>query len=149
MSNLFYSQDSSSLKQNMGFTNPSTQTLEQLQKRVPGIGDKAIIDLINGIQINKDIVRYRKNRGWFGNLISKLDGSDHKRQLLLDGNLIAGQEALSNWVLELTDSLKISQIALEITQNSLLEARDAIRNQKQDYKPKKTQSFNSVNNSIN
>lgn len=131
MSNLFYSQDSSSLKQNMGFTNPSTQTLEQLQKRVPGIGDKAIIDLINGIQINKDIVRYRKNRGWFGNLISKLDGSDHKRQLLLDGNLIAGQEALSNWVLELTDSLKISQIALEITQNSLLEARDAIRNQKQ------------------
>jgi hypothetical protein len=39
----------------------STQTLEQLQKRVPGVGDKAIIDLINGIQINKDIIRYRKN----------------------------------------------------------------------------------------
>ncbi|HLP92075.1 MAG TPA: diguanylate cyclase regulator RdcB family protein [Nostocaceae cyanobacterium] len=131
MSNLSYPQEPSSLKQNTGFTNPSTQTLEQLQKRVPVVGDKAIIDLINGIQVNKDIIRYRKNRGWFGNLIAKLDGSDNKRQLLLEGNLIAGQEALYQWVLELTDSLKISQVALEITQNSLLEARDAIRHQKQ------------------
>ncbi|MHC5931885.1 diguanylate cyclase regulator RdcB family protein, partial [Nostoc sp.] len=74
---------------------------------------------------------YRKNRGWFGQLFDKLDGSDNKRRLLLDGNLITGQEALYQWVLELTDSLRISQVALEVTQNSLLEARDAIRNQKQ------------------
>jgi uncharacterized coiled-coil protein SlyX len=60
-----------------------------------------------------------------------LDGSDRKRQLLLDGNLIAGQEALHQWVLELSDSLRVSQVALEVTQQSLLEARDAIRRQKQ------------------
>ncbi|WP_353933071.1 diguanylate cyclase regulator RdcB family protein [Okeanomitos corallinicola TIOX110] len=131
MTNLFSPQESGNFQQNTGFVTPSTQTLEKLQRRVPVVGDKAIIDLINGIQINKEMLRYRKNRGWFGNLISKLDGSDNKRQILLDGNLIAGQEALANWVLELTDSLKISQTALEITQNSLLEARDAIRHQKQ------------------
>ncbi len=113
------------------FPSPFMQNLEELQRRIPGVGDKAIIDLINGIQVSKDIIRYRKNRGWFGNIIATLDGSDNKRQLLLDGNLIAAQEALSNWVLELTDALKISQVALEVTQNSLLEARDAIRNQKQ------------------
>jgi YjcZ-like protein len=110
---------------------PSTPHLEELQRQVPLVGDKALIDLINGIQVSKDIIRYRKNRGWFGQLFDKLDGSDNKRRLLLDGNLIAGQEALYKWVLELTDSLRISQIALEVTQNSLLEARDAIRNQKQ------------------
>jgi uncharacterized coiled-coil protein SlyX len=112
-------------------TSPSTQKLAELQRQVPIVGDKAIINLINGIQVSKDIIHYRKNRGWFGNLMSKLDGSDNKRKLLLDGNLIAGQEALCNWILELTDSLRISQVALEITQKSLLEARDAIRNQKQ------------------
>jgi YjcZ-like protein len=105
--------------------------LEELQRRVPLVGDKALIDLINGIHVSKDIIRYRKNRGFFGQLIDKLGGKDNKRQLLLDGNLIAGQEALFNWVLELTDSLRISQVALEVTQKSLLEARAAIRNQKQ------------------
>lgn len=132
MSSLFYTQDSSNVQQKTSFTTPSyIQTLEELQRRVPGVGDKAIIDLINGIQVSKDIIRYRQKRGWLGNIMCKLNGSDNKRRLLLDGNLIAGQEALCNWVLELTDSLRISQVALEITQNSLLEARDAIRNQKQ------------------
>jgi hypothetical protein len=109
----------------------STSRLEELQRRVPIVGDKALIDLVNGIQVSKDIIRYRKNRGFFGQLIDTLDGSDRKRQLLLDGNLIAGQEALHQWVLELSDSLRISQVALEVTQQSLLEARDAIRRQKQ------------------
>ncbi len=110
---------------------PSTSHLEFLQRQVPLVGDKALIDLINGIQVSKDIIHYRKNRGWFGQVFDKLDGSDNKRRLLLDGNLIAGQEALYKWVLELTDSLRVSQVALSVTQNSLLEARDAIRNQKQ------------------
>lgn len=110
---------------------PSTNHLEQLQNRIPTVSDKALINLVNGIQVNKDIIRYRKNRGFFGKLFDKLDGSHSKRRILLDGNIIAGQEALHNWVLELTDSLNISQIALEVTQKSLLEARNAIRNQKQ------------------
>lgn len=110
---------------------PSTCKLKEIQHQVPVVSDKALIDLVNGIQVSKDIIRYRKSRGWFNQLIDKLDGSDKKRKLLLDGNILAGQEALYNWVLELTDSLRISQVALEVTQNSLLEARDAIRSQKQ------------------
>jgi len=89
--------------------------IETLQRRVPIVGDKAIIDLVNGIYISKDIIRYRKNRGWFGQLFDKLDGSENKRRVLLDGNLIAGQEALYKWVLELSDSLRISQVALTVT----------------------------------
>jgi YjcZ-like protein len=100
--------------------------LEQLQYRFPVVSDKAIIDLVNGIQVSQHIFRYRKNRGWLGNLIDKLDGSDSERRLLLDGNLIAGQEALYNWVEELVDKLTITQSALTVTQNSLLSARDAI-----------------------
>ena len=115
----------------VGVTSPSTRRIEELQRRVPVVGDKALINLVNGIQVSKDLIRYRQNRGWFGQLIDTLDGSDRQRQFLLDGNLIAGQEALYQWVLELSDSLRISQVALEVTQQSLLEARDAIRWQKQ------------------
>lgn len=131
MTDLIYSRQSSTRVQNAGIPSHSTRSLEELQRRVPVVGDKALIDLINGIQVSQDLIRYRQRRGFFGQLIDKLDGSDRERQLLLDGNLLAGQEALSNWVLELSDSLRISQVALEVTQNSLLEARDAIRSQKQ------------------
>lgn len=118
------------------FLNISNSTLElkELEKRIPIVSDKAIIDLINGIQVSRDLVNYRKNRGFFGQLIDTLDGSDRNRKLLLDGNLITGQETLKNWVLELTDSLKISQVALHITQESLLEVRQAIRGVKSTLK---------------
>ncbi|NEP81616.1 MAG: hypothetical protein F6K39_27725, partial [Okeania sp. SIO3B3] len=52
--------------------------------------------------------------------------------MLLEGNLVAGQEALHDWVVELTDSVKVSKVALYTTQTSLLEARNAIRNHRQE-----------------
>jgi hypothetical protein len=131
MTNLSDLSKSGRLGQKSVIPSQFTRHLEELQRRIPVVSDKGLIDLVNGIQVSKDLIRYRKNRGFFGQLLEMLDGSDRKRQLLLDGNLIAGQEALHLWVLELTDSLRISQVALEVTQQSLLEARDAIRRQKQ------------------
>lgn len=109
----------------------STQPLDQLQRRVPVIGDKALIDLINGVQVSRDVIRYRKNRGFLGQILDTVNGSNHQRQILLDGNLIAGQETLYLWVLEVTDSLRISQVGLQVTQQSLLETRQAVRQIKQ------------------
>ena len=101
--------------------------IEQIERRIPPVSDKALVDLVNGIQVNQNILSYRKSKGFFGQLLNNLTGSDRERQLLLDGNLIAGQQTLHDWVLELTDSLNISQLGLQITQRSLLEARNAIR----------------------
>ena len=89
--------------------------IQQLEKRIPPVSDKALIDLVNGIQVNQTTLSYRKNRGFFGQLLDSLTGKECSRQLLLDGNLIAGQKTLHNWVLELTDSLRISQLGLQIT----------------------------------
>ncbi|AKG21672.1 diguanylate cyclase regulator RdcB family protein [Calothrix sp. 336/3] len=105
--------------------------LKHLQHRIPVVSDKALIDLVNGIQVSQHILRYRKDRGWLGKLIDKVDGSDHTRRLLLDGNLIAGQKALYNWVQELVENLRISNVALSGTRKSLLEARNAIRDLKE------------------
>ncbi len=113
------------------YNRSSTQQLDQLQRRVPVIGDKALIDLINGVQVSRDIIRYRKSRGFLGQILDTVNGSNHQRQILLDGNLIAGQETLHQWVLELTDSLRISQVGLQITQQSLLKTHQAFREIKQ------------------
>ncbi|NEO44932.1 MAG: hypothetical protein F6K55_12660 [Moorea sp. SIO4A3] len=60
-----------------------------------------------------------------------LTGSDSQRQSLLGENLVAGQNTLYQWALELTSSQYISQVALAVTQEKLLEAREAIRRQQQ------------------
>jgi hypothetical protein len=96
-----------------------TRQLRSLQRRVPVVGDKALIDLVNGIQINTEAVRYRKSRGFFGRLMDQFSGSDRQRELLIEGNLISGQSALHQWTLELSNSLEISRVGLEITQKSL------------------------------
>ena len=115
-----------------GISLPSQSTcrLAHLQQRVPVVGDKALIDLVNGIQVSRDVIRYR-HRVFLN--IMPVDSGDRDRQILLDGNLLAGQEALQQWVLELSDSLRISQVALEVTQQSLLEARHAIRTHQQRF----------------
>ncbi len=105
----------------------STQRLCELQHRIPVIGDKALLDLVNGLSVSKNMLRYRKSRGFFGKLFDKFDGSNENRRLILDGNIIAGQEALQDWILELSDSLSITQVALTETQRSLLEVRNAVR----------------------
>ncbi|MBE9196054.1 hypothetical protein IQ219_12220 [Synechocystis sp. LEGE 06083] len=118
-------------------------SLEQLQRRVPILGDKALLDLVNGIQVNKEMIRYRKNRNFLGQILDNLTGHGQKRQILLDGNLIAGQEALHQWLLELTDSLRISQIGIQITQQSLLETRQAVRSLKANLQ-KQSQDINDI-----
>ena len=58
-------------------------SIQQLEKRIP-LSDKALIDLVNGIQVNQNILSYRKSRSFFGQLLDSLTKSDRARQLLLD-----------------------------------------------------------------
>ncbi|NEN96792.1 MAG: hypothetical protein F6K50_15015 [Moorea sp. SIO3I7] len=101
------------------------------QYQVPILRDKALIDLINGIQVNRDLISYGKKQRSLGRLWDLLTGSDSQRQSLLGENLVAGQNTLYQWALELTSSEDISQVALAVTQEKLLEAREAIRRQQQ------------------
>ena len=124
------------------------EKLEDLERRVPIVSDKTLINLVNGIQVNYDLIRYQKQQGFFGRLFDQLAGKDVGRRLLLDGNLIEGQQSLYDWVMDLTNSLKVSQVALEITQTSLLEARNAIRKQKEASRDQK-QDIGILNDRLN
>lgn len=116
---------------NVTSTTPSQtiQYLADLQRRIPVVGDKALVDLVNGLDVSRDIIRYRKGKSFLRRLTDKLGGKDEKLQSLIDTNLVVGQAALHQWTLELCDSLRISQVALQATQESLLETRNAIRRQ--------------------
>ena len=48
--------------------NFETQSLQDLQQQVPIISDKVLVDLVNGIQVNDDLIRFRQNRGFIGRL---------------------------------------------------------------------------------
>jgi hypothetical protein len=101
--------------------------LVDLQNRVPPVGDKLLIDLVNGLQVSRDILRFRRRRGFFGRLLDGVTGATASRQEVLDGNLVTGLDAVYSWVLELTDTLRINESALVYTQRSLLEAREKVR----------------------
>ncbi|MBD2148597.1 hypothetical protein H6F44_00410 [Pseudanabaena sp. FACHB-1277] len=103
-----------------------TQSLQDLEQQVPVISDKVLVDLVNGIQVNDDLIRFRQNRGFIGRLFDGVTGSD--RQILIDTSFNVGMKSLHQWVLALADNLRISNIALEIMQTKLLETRNALRN---------------------
>lgn len=107
----------------------ATQYIADLQQRIPVVGDKALVDLVNGLEVSHDVIRYREGRSFLRQLVDKLNGKDDKLQSLIDNNFVAGQATLHQWVLELCDSVRISQVALQATQASLLETRSAIRRQ--------------------
>jgi hypothetical protein len=108
------------------------ESLQDLQQRVPIVSDKVLVDLVNGIQVNDDLIRFRQNRGFIGRLFDGVTGSDRDRQILIDSNLNVGMKSLHQWVLALADNLRISNVALEITQTKLLETRNALRNHRQE-----------------
>lgn len=112
--------------------NFAAQSLRDLQQQVPIISDKVLVDLVNGIQVSDDLIRFRQNRGFIGRLFDGVTGSDRDRQILIDSNLNVGIKSLHQWILALADNLRISNIALEITQTKLLETRNALRNHRQE-----------------
>ena len=109
----------------------TVEILRNYQEQIPIVSDKALIDLINGIQVSHDLIKYGNNQGVFGRLWGLLTGSDLQTQSLLNNNQVVGQNSIFKWALELTCSQDISQVGLAVTQEKLLEAREAIRRQQE------------------
>ncbi len=58
MAEISSEQKPNSPRGSVGVTSQSTRRLEELQRRVPVVGDKALINLVNGIQVSKDLLHY-------------------------------------------------------------------------------------------
>ncbi|WP_051482672.1 hypothetical protein [Synechocystis sp. PCC 7509] len=73
---------------------PSTDRLQYPQRQVPIVGDKALVDLVNGIQVSKILSATARVEASLDKVFDTLDNSDNKRRLCLMAHLLAGQESL-------------------------------------------------------
>ena len=61
------------------------EELEKLERRVPIVSDKALINLVNGIQVNSDLIQYQRQQGFFGRLF---DNNTPDRPKMLESRIL-------------------------------------------------------------
>jgi hypothetical protein len=101
--------------------------LDALARRLPIIGDKAMLDLVNGVSINREGLRYQRSLGFFGRLFESISGGAAAWRHLVDGNLTEGICALSQLVEEILRTLPVRDHAMLVTQEKLFEVRRVVR----------------------
>ncbi|QYX33147.1 YjcZ-like family protein [Sphaerospermopsis torques-reginae] len=103
-----------------------------LQKKIPIITDKILVDLVNLIQVNDDLISFRQKQGLFEQFFDNLTGADRNRELAIDKNVNVAMQSLHSWVLDIANNLNVSNNAIITIEEKLIETRQAIRNQRQD-----------------
>jgi len=102
--------------------------LDVLYDEIPQLREKAIIDFINGIEVNDDIIRLRDsvNSSFKSRLLQDLTGEAHDRQQQIDQNLQGGLSAVADW-LEVLQNYQIqSDLAIESVSIKLAETRQGV-----------------------
>lgn len=75
--------------------------------------EKFVVDFANGIDVARDHSREQKKReGFGGRFFDGLSGQGTRRQTEINGSLIDGVEASLNWLIDLTESLARSNLAI-------------------------------------
>ena len=106
--------------------------LKKRLDRVPVLSDRMLVQLVQGIEVNRDLLRYQQRQGFIGRLLGELTGRNAGRELLLDLNLTGGQDALLHWVVELSKTLPVSIVALQEVKTLLFETRGAVRQHRKE-----------------
>ena len=72
---------------------------EELTNKHPHIGEKLILDLVNGVVVAKDLNEsFKSKEKGFSRIWDTVSGSSKKRQNLINENLIEGLKASSQWL---------------------------------------------------
>jgi hypothetical protein len=107
-----------------------TQQLEHIKGEIDKV--KLLIDLVNGIQVNKELVQFRANQGFLSKLLDTVLGNSGTRQNLIDANFTAISESLKEYIYKILHDLTISNTAITITQKKLIETRDTLRSHQKE-----------------
>lgn len=95
----------------------------------PQLTEKAIIDLVNGLEVVGDQLRCRSTRPLVERIWRTLTGRASREQYLIDINLKTGQEAITAWVQDIQAFQTKSDLALDVVTKKLTEARTALGRQ--------------------
>jgi hypothetical protein len=100
--------------------------LQEKQSKIPIISDKILIDIVNLIQVNDDLISFRQKQGLFGQVFDGLIGADRKRQLAIDKNINVTMQSFHDLVLDISDKLDVSNNAISIINEKLIEIKDKL-----------------------
>ncbi len=106
---------------------PQKRDLLELEERVPIVTDKCLIDLVNGLSTASDLVQFRKGQTVLNRLIGNWSGANRERDLVFQETVVVNQKTLLDLVKELWERSTVSELALIVTQRSLLETRQTFR----------------------
>ena len=103
------------------------QEILELTQKLPTLSDKVILDMVNGIEVSRDHIRVRANRGgFFQRAWDALTGKSHRRQQQIDQSLTEGLAAVSNYVQNLALHQVQSDRAMIRIAEILYETREGI-----------------------
>ena len=95
----------------------------------PQLTEKAIIDLINGLEVVGDHLRCQSTQPLVERIWHALTGRASREQYLIDINLKTGQEAITAWVQDIQAFQAKSDLALAVVTEKLTETRTALGRQ--------------------
>jgi hypothetical protein len=86
--------------------------LNLLAERVPLVTDRVLLELANGLTVASALTAERQSRGFIARLAAQVTGRDHQAQLMTLRSLIDGQQAITEWLNEVTARGAITDLAL-------------------------------------
>ena len=114
-------------KDNVTGKNISYEQWDEVITKFPVLNDKMVVDLINGMEVAKDHIRYRETRQTLFNRISdSITGKGAVRQQLLDQNIVEGIEGMIGWLNHLQFQKLQTDRAVTIVATKLSETRECV-----------------------
>lgn len=93
---------------------------------LPSLKQKFLVDLVNGIDVNRDHIRVQKDNGSFiARLWEAYTGESCKRQNQINENIIEGLNACLGWLSDLTEHVTF-------TNNALIQMNEGLSKVKRD-----------------
>ncbi|MFF3580624.1 hypothetical protein [Streptomyces mirabilis] len=84
----------------------------QLARRLPGVHDRALLELANGIGVARAITADRAESGVIARLIADFTGNSQRAQLLTIRHLVNGQETLAALAVETSEYGRVTDLAI-------------------------------------
>ena len=109
------------------FNQVDINKIRKTQERIPIVSDKALIDLVQSVEINRGQLNHKKTQTKMNKLIDFITGESSERKLLIAENYQTSIESIMDLSMEMIDKLTITTQCVQVTQKSLLETREYIK----------------------
>lgn len=103
-------------------------SLRRLLADIPLADDRMMLELVAGLEKADDLSAHRgRKRGFFGNVLDVVTGRDRMRSAATDRALLQSQRMTREWVIELSEQSRLTDLALARTARKLYEIGEEVQ----------------------